>query len=215
MRKALTLALLLLAVCLFAGAANADVFYDVTVNTSTFSGQNGDIFFIFSPGITPFLPASVAITDITPWTPSGGAITLSGDSNFALAPPTGTINNALGGLPNYIDIPFTYGNSLAFKLDFSGLALSAPDPSQNGSTFAFAAVDGLGNFLGNNDPSGSGFLITLDIDPDGTTTPNTYGDATITLSQPPNPPGVPEPAAWTLLWAGVAGLGLLRYRIPR
>ena len=191
------------------GSAAADLIYNVTVNTSSLNGTTGAVDFTFGSGLTS-LPATATISGIDPLAGVGPG-TITGDASGTLNPGPLTINNT----PGYNDFfaQFTFTNSLLFTLNFSGPAISSPDPVNfpDGSTFAFSIFDTANNPLGNNP---FGFLVTVDLNSDGSPSTDTFSpDATIEPAQPPSP--VPEPNMLPVLSLVLAATVAARRRFGR
>lgn len=189
-------------ICFYSGVLFADpITYQVNVDTSSISGISGAIEFQFGG-----FGAQDAIATISGFSPSGSL----GSIDFTS--PTG-VSGSLPGVLSLDNVPagsgsdylqgFTYSTSISFLLSFSGDALSNPNNGSFGSSFAFTMFDGgvPSNAL-LSDPAGP--LFTVDVNPDGSTSPSNNsirGAATIDA--------VPEPSAFWLFMAAGAGLLVL------
>lgn len=173
------------------------VSYQVSVNTSTLSGQGGNLDFQFNPG---GIGAESATATITNFQMIGGILSqpavLTGDAVGSL-PGTLTLDN--GTAYNDAFQGFTYGNRFGFLLTLSGQALDSPGGTF-GSSFALSLYDAAGiTPLLTTDPNGS--VLTVNLNTSGTTTAQTFPQsptnstpvATATLVSP-----VPEPSSFWL-----------------
>jgi hypothetical protein len=187
------------------------VTYDVSVSTSSLSGQPGNLDFQFNPG---GLGALVATATVTNFQTAGGipapSSTLTGDASGAL-PGTLTLDN--GTAFNDVFQGFTYGTSLSFDLTLSGPALGGP-AGTFGSSFALSLYDAAGiTPLLTTDPNGS--VLTVDLNADGTTSaqlfPQSPTNSTPAASASPVGAVVPEPSSLVLLVSTLpAGMVVLR-----
>lgn len=173
----------------FAGGAvwAAPVTYSVTVNTASISGDTGSVDFQFNPGPLPGQTADVQILNFS----SNGALvpgnaSTVGDVN-GLLPSTVTMDTAQYALNDYFE-GFTYGSTLSFEVNLYGPALSSPNGSAGGNSFAFSMF---------SDPAGTRPALTSDttygvafdigVDTDGTTTlTNNSQQTSVTAIPEPN-----------------------------
>lgn len=193
--------------CLCVERASAAVTYDVSVDTSTLSGQSGNLDFQFNPGDLTTLGATATVTDFT----SLGATliqpaTLTGGASGSL-PGTLTLVNS----STYNDIfqGITFSSSLSFEVTLSGEAIDNPGGSF-GSSFLFSlyAADGTTPLL-TTDSSGS--VVTVNLNPNGTTGSQTFpsdnsGGSSVGRALPQSSSAVPEPSTFALMAFGFAGL---------
>jgi PEP-CTERM motif len=204
-RDAGTLAVFaILLLCATASAAAAPITYMVGVNTTGIVGLMGQLDFQFNPGIGVL----AAFVDIGSFSSTGGLLTGSPTLNGGAS---GNLNSTVhiansGGLNEYLQ-NFTFGTALQFRIFFGGAALSSPDTTST-DTFGLALYDASFNPQ-LNDGSQGDFIVTVDVNTDGSTTPHLAsspsGLATVTQVV------VPEPSTWVLCGLGLVGLiGLLR-----
>jgi len=211
------LAAILLAFWLLAvfrpGSASADFTYQVTVDTSSLSGQTGNLDFQLNPGDSS---AEAVTAVITNFQSSGGILAssnaLTGDA-LGLLPGSLTLDN--GTSFNDIFQGFTFGTSLSYDVTLSGSALSSPGGTV-GSSFAFSLYDGSGTTpLLTTDPNGS--VATINVNADGTTSVQTFaqsqGDNTPIASATPVS-SVPAPPSLVLLLSTVP-VGFFYWRRSR
>ncbi len=154
---------------LFSQGASAQVTYLVTVNTSSLAGS-GYLDFQFNPGISS-QAATATVSAINPEGSLSSSPTLSGNVT-GLLPPSITLAN--GGPYNDYFVGWTSGGSLNYLVTFAGPAISAPSPTYiSGSSFGFGmyAGDGTTSQL-STDPLGSGFSLTINVNPGGGLTVN-------------------------------------------
>src|SRR6266478_3730883 len=128
--------LLLFLTVLLAGIspALATISYQVTIDTSSISGNAGFLDFEFNPGGS----SQSAFAMVSNFSPSG-----------SLSNSPSIVGNVTGTLPPAITITnstffndyfagFTYGASLSFALTLGGPAIDAPNgTASSGSTFSF------------------------------------------------------------------------------
>jgi hypothetical protein len=169
-----------------AGPAAASVVYNVTVDTSSVSGQTGFLDFQFNPGNVTTQAATAQILNF-----SGGTI----------GPPPSINGNVTGNLPNTVTMVnstalnedfqgFTYGSTFSFTLVLSGPAIDSPNGTANaGSTFGLGLYDAGQNPILTNQGAVSGFAGEVDINLNGTTTVTTFprnsagGPSVVTIAQ--------------------------------
>jgi hypothetical protein len=174
------------------GYAYADSF-NVTVNTSGLGGGESEVFLLLiGTGAN-----TAALTNIA----LGGGT--AGPVDAAVAVGSGALasNNLAGGISltnstdflNVFGQSFQAGSEISFLLDLTKNIVS-PNPDQ----FALAILDPTGNFLPSSDPTGSGDLLTFNID-SATLTPNIYSDLVSVTAPTP----VPEPSSLLLLGSGL------------
>src|SRR4051794_10741568 len=108
---------LMLAVLASAVPAVANT-YSISIDTSLISGVSGSLFFSFGPGVSPFDPATAAVSAFTGGTLGAGI--LPGDL---------LLDNSS---PALYQQSFTYGSAIHFLLTLTGAAISSPDPSAVG-----------------------------------------------------------------------------------
>jgi hypothetical protein len=178
-----------------------NVEYMVTVNTSSQELQSGYIDFQFNPGAmtTQAANADVAnfMTDgvLDPAAPDNGSV---GEVSGML-PGTVTLMNSEN--PNEYTEGMTFGTTITFDLVLYGPAINNPN-GDGGGSFFLDFFDDNGNTLFTNNPEG--FVLEVDVNPDGSTTATTFpdengGPSVVTLS---GPVFVPEPSSMALLLCG-------------
>ncbi len=192
--------------------AQASILYQVTVNTSTLSGTNGNIDFQFNPGGATSQAALVAISSFTGAVINGTAFTTGGVSGNL--PSTVTINNSTA-FNDYFQA-LTFGPSLSFLLQFNGPAVNSPNgTATSGSAFGLSLYNAAGDTpLLTTNPDG--FIGTANVNLNGTVTTTTYPSngtggapvATFTVVS-----SVPEPGTFVLLGASFLSIGFFRRRL--
>ena len=184
-----------------AGTARAgSITYLVTANTNSLVGSSGYLDFQFNPNASGAASATAAVTAFTSNGTPGAVFFQTGNQTGSL-PGTLTFNN--GTALNELTQAFTYGTTLMYDVTLSGTAVGGSAPV--GSTFSFTLFDNNGNPYSTG-PGGA--AVTINIDPNGTTsdvayTPASNGGPTTTVT-PVNP--VPEPASLGQLCLGVGTL---------
>jgi hypothetical protein len=190
--------LLLMAALLMTSAAAHASTYSVLVNTSSLSGDHGAIDFQFNPGVGTFQSATAQISNFTGGT--GGTQTVYGSGVVGGPAPSAISITNVAGQDNEVLDTYTFGNSLAFTLNFSGPAITSPAASNTaGSEFAFFIYsDAAGNNSAlTSDPNGVALAFALS--PQGV----------LTASIPsPSVQITPEPSSIALM---SAPLGLLLF----
>jgi hypothetical protein len=187
-------------------SANADT-YDITVDTSSISGDAGSLDFNFNPGPLVTQEADLQILSFASDGTLAGSPELTGDVAGTL-PSTLTFDN-LSGFNDYFE-DFTFGSTLSFEVSLYGPALSSPDGvSTSGSAFAFSMFsDSAGTIPALTTDTTDGFATVVDVNLDGTTTLTSYipssGPSSVT----------PEPSSFLLLGTGLLGFGALAGRKP-
>ena len=195
-------------------SAKADtVTYQVTVDTSSQSGNYGYIDLQLNQGTLGSLPITATIAGF-----AGGALNPADGSNYA--------TGSYGHLPGTLTIPadvstdyfegLTFGNSLSFDITLSGTGvnLAGLAGGTSGSMFVFGFYDSASNPLFTSDPSGATGLI--EIANDGTVDVNALpgpsgGQSLTTFTPLDNPPEVtPEPSTLSLFACAGAAFLLLR-----
>jgi hypothetical protein len=175
--------------------ASADIVYSVNIDTGSIKDSLGGLDFTFAGGNpTPAL-GTVKILDFVT---DGSGPQLPDSAGVSL-------DNSPGGHNDYFT-PFTYGNSLSFKLGFSGAALTSPGIS----TFAFSLLDqhdkpvlvssDLNHNLG-------GFAFTIDVGNDVVNDPvNNFMTTRSCVGV------VPEPDEYAMM---LLGFGMVGWQIKR
>jgi hypothetical protein len=175
--------------------ADAGVVYQVSVDTSALSGQDGNLDFQFDPGGQG---AESATATVTGFQMSGGSVSppalLTGDASGAL-PGTLTLDNST--IYNDAFQGITYGTGFTFLLTLSGQAVDNPGGTF-GSSFALSLYDeaGITPLL---TTAANGSVLTVNLDTQGlasaVTFPQSLTDQTpvVTVAN-----GVPEPSSLSL-----------------
>ena len=175
--------------------------YFITVNTSSIDGLTGQLDFQFNPGSG----ALGAFVDISQFGFSDGGFngspTLTGGASGSLG-STVHIDNSTG-FNDFLQ-PWIFGLSLQFQVSFGGAAITSPDGSST-DTFGLALYD-LSFNPQLNDGSEGDFIVTIDVNTDGSTTANPAAKPANSLTV--TPVLTPEPATWMLF--GLAGIVLWR-----
>jgi hypothetical protein len=178
-------------ISMLAVTANADVVYQISVNTSSITGTPGSVDINFNPGPSSTQAALVQISGFS----SDGMLAENcpcgtGDVSGQL---TGivTIGNSTG-FNDYFD-GFLYGTILVFDVTFSGPAITTPDgTSTSGSSLVFSMFsDPAGTIPALTTDAVNGFALRTDLNPDGTVTLINFSPQ-ITITAPASP--VPEPS---------------------
>ena len=216
LRTPVFLAFLLLGVLVPGSVRAGFITYHVNVDTSSLSGQAGNLDFQFNPGDAT---AESATATVTNFQSVGGILassnTLSGDAS-GLLPGTLTLVNDTPF--NDVFQGFTFGSSLGYDLTLTGMALDNPGGTF-GSSFAFSLFDAAGvTPLLTTDPNGS--VLTVNVNTNGTTSVETFPQSP-TNSAPaasaiPAASATPEPSSMVLLLSALpAGFAVLRRVVIR
>lgn len=188
------------------GVAQAGfMIYQVNVDSSTLSGENGYLDFQFNPGGGGAEAATATISSFF----QAGSLNSSDPNNSSYGDVSGSLTSTMSisnATFNDFYEAFTYGNSLSFEVKLSGAALDSPGGTY-GSSFAFSLFDSTGTNPLLTTDSSNGTLLTIDVNPSGPlTTVNNYsqpvqGSPVATVSSNVSP--VPEPASLVLGGMGV------------
>jgi hypothetical protein len=201
--------------CCFACILSATpITYNVTVNTSSISGTNGSLDFVFNPGPNTTQAASLQILSFA----SNGTL-VSCAANVQTYCPTGDVTGILPstltfdngtGFNDYFG-GFRFGSTISFQVSLFGPALSAPDGmSTSGSAFAFSMFsDAAGAVPVLTSDTTDGFAFTVNVNLDGTTTAT--NSSTQTAVAPVTSSGTPEPSSFVLMGAASVLFGALRF----
>jgi hypothetical protein len=194
-RRHFTLAGLLLAFLAVGKPALAgSVSYNVSVDTSTLSGQSGFVDFQFNPG-----PGALAATAALSVFATDGSLQGSPQLTGAVAgtlPGPVTLTNSTQ-FNDYFE-GITFGTTITYDLTLSGDGVGGSAPS--GSALGMSLFDSTGtNPLLTTDPNGT--VVTVNVNPDGSTSPETFPQspndstpaATVSLVT-----SVPEPSTLVL-----------------
>lgn len=196
-----TLTLLLVAVGLHA----SPITYSIVVNTTSISGQSGNIDFQFNPGGGFTDPADVFVSAFSSDGTLVGPPSVIGSVSGTLPSPLTILNTS--ALNDYTE-GFTFGNTLSFLVKFDGAAVNSPSgTATSGSTFAFSLYNADFTAALLTTDVVSGVLAQGDIDTTGKVTTTNFGTAgTTSISV------VPEPALSGLIGLALAGLALVKIR---
>jgi hypothetical protein len=194
-----------------AAVAAAGPVYVIEIDTSPWVSTTGAIYFQFSPGIEPTIPASVAITGFVPLgnliagTPAGGwPAGGTGDFSGALDTPPLTLGNTSAN-NDYLQY-LTWGLAASFRAEFS--LGTPPEPPISGSSFLVGIYgpDGLLPLFG----SPGGYVAGVDFNERGRffsyVIPDDHGNTIATFV-------LPEPQSVLLMAAGLLGLAALARRL--
>ncbi len=206
--------ILLAALTLAFGLVNpafADVVYSVKIDTSSVNGSVGNLEFQFNGGAFSSQPATVKIDNF-----AGGSIGAgeqrSGDVSGGPLPSAVRINNTPNidltpGFNDYLT-PFTYGNTLAFNVSFSGIAVTAPNSDLSGSTFAFSLWDANQQpvLVPSSDSNPGGFAFTVGVGDSSTPQLNNFMPTGSVVAS------VPEPEEYLML---LLGGGMVAFQVKR
>ena len=194
-------------------AQASTVVYNVTIDTSSQSGNNGAIYFQFAGGLNADL-ASATINPFSIGAPGGLSAT---PSPFSDGGVTGSLDSLpliidnSGGLNDY-EHYLVYGSNLTFRVTFN-LPSALTGSSGSELLWQLTADDGITPILTQD---ASGFIGTISYDTSANFTVDTLGNDSIETIQSAQ---APEPASMWLT-AGAALLLLLAVRatsskIPR
>lgn len=185
------------------------VTYAVTVNSTPANGIDGFLDFQFNTsGGTGAETATVKSFAHTGGTLDGTSTTAGGGSG--VLPSNLTLQNT--DPLNEVNQGFTpYGTDFSFTLDLSGPAVGGGSAQSTTFGLSLLASDNATPLSGFTH-DGNGFILTIDINPDGSVTVknNDTGHVTVVKQE-----AVPEPSA--LILSGMAAfalgsMGLVRYR---
>lgn len=181
-----------------AQTARADSF-TVFVNTSSIAGQSGFLDLQFNPGNMTARSSTALITGFTSVGGTLGSATLTGDVTGML-PNTVTIRNSTQF--NDLFQAFTFGTSFSFNVN-----LSVTNPGSTGAATEFVlslfGSDQQTPLL-TSDPDGR--LLSIQLNPNGSTTVQTFGSSSGIITVRQQVSAVPEPATLLLLGTGLAGV---------
>lgn len=187
--------------------------YDVAIDTSPLYGHGGFVDIQFNPGDTFTLAANAMISRVrTDGLLSSTAENYGGAVGFLPGPPDVIIDN-VGGY-NDIFQGIVFGNSLAFEVGFSGIALSGGGTS--GSVFSLSLYDADG-FTTLLSSSADGSLLHIDIAPNGVISVSEFSDeqGIYRASATEAIKTVPVSDTVLLFGAALASLGIFRKRRRR
>ena len=195
--KFLAIKLFIVSIVMFAAtSAFASLGYDVSLNTTSLNGQDGYLYFSYTPingvdstaTITNFSGGTLLAQSTNVVDGSAVSGTLPGSVVFANTYATNDYNHAI-----------TFGNKIDFNVLFAANAFGGPAGGSN--TFSlglFSDEAGLHSLLG-------GTVLTLDLNNDGTT-------AFTAIANEASATPTPIPAAAYLLGSGLMGLVGMRRR---
>jgi hypothetical protein len=213
----------IVAICLIAAAAKADVFvYDVSLNTSPLVGNPNGPFaldFQLTSGDTTSGVVNSAALSLFAFGAGGSAGTGNPFSNSGNASgnlgSSVALSTAGGTFFSEFSQYFTPGSSLNFQLSLT----NSPQPTGTPDEFTFQLIDNTLGEVSTTDPSGSDSLIIIDLTGPGASPQifTTDGDGiTITPQLATVGSTVPEPSGiWLCVPVAVALLGYSRRKMTR
>jgi hypothetical protein len=184
---------LTLSILLNVAAASAST-YSVVVNTSSLSGDTGAIDFQFNPGVGTFQSATVQVSNFAGGT--GGSQTVYGSGVVGGPAPAAISITNVAGQDNEVLDTCTFASSLAFTLNFSGPAITAPAGNNTArSEFSFFLY---------SDPAGNNPALTSD--PNGVALAFALSPQGVLTASIPSPDVkiTPEPSSIALMCAPLA-----------
>ena len=177
-----------------AGLLRADLMQPISIDTTSLNGQAGYLDLQFNPDGPTAAAAAASLLNVS--TDAAGI-----SNNFQSASVTGSFLSdtlAIGNSPISGSNPanedtenVTFGNDIAFTLDFSGPALTPGPGVVDGSTFSISLYDLNGNSL----LASTGPVEQVTLTPEGLLNTTIY---------------TPEPAVFGLIGLGVAALVFAR-----
>jgi hypothetical protein len=200
-------------------AAHADfIAYEVTVDTSSISGQYGYLDFQFNPGSSTAAAATATITNFS----TNGILNpndpANNDPNNTFGHWSGSLTSNSNPLTLYNDADteffegFSYGSRISFEVTLSGNAIGS-QANGTGTAFAFSLYDNTTyNPLLTTDPNGS--VITLSVNGNGSTSVETFGQSPTDNTPAASASVVPAPPSIVLLLTAVP-VGLFFWRRSR
>jgi hypothetical protein len=194
-------------VLLSAGAAWSDsVEYTFTMNTSSIAGTNGSVDFALNPGAGSDQSLTALVSGFLTDTGSyGGAQTLTGDAIGGPVTSGSPLTLNATNADNDDLETFKFGNTLSFKVDLSGPALSAPDGlATSPYEFIFSTYSDTAGTVPalTSDPLGASGTITI--------SPEAVIDAGAISPELGLVP-TPEPSTIWLLFGALAIFAAVRY----
>lgn len=200
--KFIKLQLLIIALVVFvASSAFAAFTYDVSIDTSSLSGQQGYLYLDYYPGNSSVASIATVANFATNGTlGSQDTVDVMNGAAVSGTLPSSVVLANTNGANDYLQA-VTFGNTMSFSLSLLNTQAFTQPPYQGGSVFSFSLSS---DALGSNPlitPSGTLFTVTLN--DDGTTT------TAIEAAQAEVTP-TPIPAAAWLLGSGLVGLGAIR-----
>lgn len=198
---------LILNVLLSVLPVGAATIFQVTVDTTSLSGQSGVINLQFNPGGVTSQPASALVTLFTGAALGNVIPPTSGPVTGTLPANNLTFQNSAN--TDYAHQITLFNNSFQFRITLDGIALTAPNNGPAGTSFGLFlyAPDFTTPLL-----TADGLIAQIDINPDGTITTTGFpsGNPAATFAVVSD---VPEPGTLSsLLLAGSAIALLLRRR---
>ena len=172
----------------FAAMAPAATTYNISVDTSSASGNGGAIYFQFNPG-PGTVDAATAI--VSGFSLIGGTLAASPEppipaSVTGVLPLAVTLANTFG-LNDYFHT-FTYGTQLSFNVELSSTVTTAADSGTVFNLFLLSS-DGSSNTFSSTDPNG--VLVGVDINAVGVVALSNFNSQLVSASEVTS--AIPEP----------------------
>jgi hypothetical protein len=193
---------------LFASLASASTIYQISVDTTSVSGNAGSIYMQFNPGPGTVAPATASILNFGL---TGGTLAAAPD------PPNGGVSGTLPGtvtmanssaLNDYFHT-LTYGAQLLFQLEVSATPAGG---ETGGNVFNLFLLNGDGTANVFSSSNVDGVLVGIDLAVDGTPSLSNFNSDVVSAAVVPTGE-IPEPATCWLAGGALVLAGAARRKV--